>query len=110
MTLSSAFKQLSSYRNKMAHYENVYLSTLSLRDRIVAEWPSATLSPRGTINGLSYDYDVSVSTRRNATRRGIERLGEQMTSDFEVILYKVQMNVDQRRFECTFMRYRRQKG
>lgn len=107
VTLSGAFKQLSVYRNKMTHYENVYLSTLSLRDRIVTEWPSPTLPSHGTINGLSYDYDVSISKRRSASLRGFEMPSERVESVLEVLLYTVQMNVDQRPFAYNFTRYAR---
>jgi len=92
ISVSAAFKQFAEYRMKAEKYKNLYMTVLSLKDMIESKPLKNRQYGDGKINGLRYNYRVSlVSKGRSLT---IE--GEQ--SSFEIYLYRIDLSVEGRTY------------
>ncbi len=98
VTASIAFKQYKTYRLKQEKYEMIYISALSLMNKLEAENLYGKKLETGTINGLAYSVNVkAVSSRRNyiygAEFRKSGNLGR-----FLITLFRVTIDISGRTF------------
>lgn len=65
MTISLSSKQFFGMQAKMQRMETIYLSALSLKDRLASAPLEGGMTESGTINGLEYRYTVNQLAQKN---------------------------------------------
>ena len=99
VTLNAIFKQYAAYRQKQARYEDIFISALSLQDRLDDMDLGRTPHMDGQINGLPYSIEIRpVAQKRNFTY-GETRKTSGNRGRFLVILYRVTMEIGKRKIQ-----------
>lgn len=113
VTINAAFKQFVEYKAKMEKYKNIYLTTLSIKDMIETKELSNGLSEAGELNGLKYKYSVKLVAKGKNTvsSEDIESRGKTAEGgSFEIFLYKITLEVENRKYEFFKLQYKKIKG
>ncbi len=113
VTINAAFKQFVEYKAKMEKYKNIYLTTLSIKDMIETKELSNGLSEAGELNGLKYKYSVKLVAKGKNTvsSEDVESRGKTAEGgSFEIFLYKITLEVENRKYEFFKLQYKKIKG
>jgi prepilin-type N-terminal cleavage/methylation domain-containing protein len=113
VTINAAFKQFVEYKAKMEKYKNIYLTTLSIKDMIETKELSNGLSEAGELNGLKYKYSVKLVAKGKNTvsSEDVESKGKTAEGgSFEIFLYKITLEVENRKYEFFKLQYKKIKG
>ncbi len=107
LTVNAAFKQYASYKIKQQKYENIYISALSLIDKIENEKLDSFTYDTGKINGLEYTVKAKrIAAKRNYTY-GFSAKETGNKGRFLITLYKVEINIANKKFVFYKTQYRR---
>jgi len=107
LTVNAAFKQFVGYQDKMSHYEKIYTTVLSLRDELSTVPLVSGEEKRGEMNGLDYQYKVTLIDRRKNfdPRQLFEQ--EEVANSFELSLFKIALVAGGHNFEFLQTRFQR---
>lgn len=99
VTVNAAFKQFTVYKSKTKHYENHYITVLSLKDMIENQDLAEKQNRVGKLNGLDYKYEViEIDKRRNYMPGETEEIGGN-NGAFELTLFKIRLSVEDKEYE-----------
>ncbi len=101
ISVSAAFKQFAQYKIRADRYKNIYITVLSLKDMIEGQKLKNKQSKEGQLNGLRYRYRVFLISKG----RALTVEGE--TSPFELYLYKVDLEIEGRKYTFYKTQYRK---
>lgn len=90
--VSSAYRQYLAYVEKQKKYELLYETALSLKDKAEYELKESS----GRING--FDYSIKIDKVREEKKEG-----------FDILLYKINLNVGGKRFSFYKTTYEKTK-
>ncbi len=93
LTLNAAFKQYTSYRIKQEKYELLYMSVLSLKDKLENEDLSRFSTINGKINGLDYTANVKAVARNRNYVYGFTPKESGNKGAFLITLYKITLKI-----------------
>lgn len=96
LTVNIAFKQYTAYKLKQEKYENIYISALSLMNKIENEKISGFFYKNGKINGIEY----TIRAKRAASNRNYiydEMMGGN-NGFFLLTLYKITIEMAGKKF------------
>jgi type II secretory pathway pseudopilin PulG len=107
ITVTAALRQFSINREQLRRYEQLHITTLSLRDKIMSETLTDNRQDKGTLNGLDYNYVCHLDqTATNSTIGGdMEQSG--IKGPFLVMLFKVSLEVGGKTFEFYKTQYKK---
>jgi len=92
-------KQFFSMQVKMQRMENIYLSTLSMKDRLEHTPLTAGAKFSGRINGLDYQYTVNLVAEKNNYLYGLESERGEGVGSFRMKLLRVELQMAGRVYE-----------
>lgn len=95
LTINLACKQFLDVRGRMMHMENIYLSALSLKDRIESGPYTGDRTETGRINGLDYRFSVTQVAENNNYKQG----SNGRRGPYHLKLLKVEMQLAGRTYE-----------
>jgi len=106
LTVNAAFKQFVDYQDKMARYEKIYTTVLSLRDQLstVPLVPGGEKS--GTLNGLDFQYTVTQVDRRENFNARQAFQQEETIDGFELDLFRIVLIADGHTFDFFQTRFK----
>jgi prepilin-type N-terminal cleavage/methylation domain-containing protein len=107
LTVNGAFKQFVAYQGKMARYENLYTSVLSIRDQIASSPLVDGAEGRGSINGVAYEFRVVEKARRRNFEVDMLAEAPDTRGSFELTLFQITLTVDGRDFEFLQTRFKK---
>ncbi len=107
LTLNAAFKQYTSYRLKQERYANIYISVLSLKDKLENEDLRGFTERKGTINGLSYDITIRPLKNEKNYVYGQTAGSTGNKGQFDITLYKATLVIDGEIFTFFETQYRK---
>jgi len=107
LSMSAAFKQFFSYREKFNKYQTLYITTLSLVDKISTESLEKRPAGEGKINGLNYRYEASLVLRNRNFVYGESEQISGNKGNFEIQLYRVTLYVENKVFNFYVTRYKK---
>ena len=110
IVINLSCKQFFDMQGKMQHMENVYLSALSLKDRIESGLLDGGMAEAGEINGLSYRYTVSRVAENNNYLHGVDNQNAENTGPFRLRLLRVELNLAGRAYKFFTTRAERNKA
>jgi type II secretory pathway pseudopilin PulG len=98
-TVTAAVRQFAIHKEKLRHYEQLYTTVLSLRDRVMNDNLSDNLRSSGKLNGLDYRYECRLLESNNnyVTGEDVEQSGNR--GAFAIQLFKVKLKVEGNEFE-----------
>ena len=99
ITLNSIYKQYSSLRQKQSKYELIYISVLSLKDKLESIDLSRTFILNGTINGLKYTAKVKRVAQRRSFTFDFKKDIWGNFGKFSMTMYKITINMVGKQFE-----------
>ncbi len=97
MTINLACKQFFTMQAKMQRMETIYLSALSLKDRLASSPLEGGMTEAGTFNGLEYGYTVHRLAQKN-NWTGSQQGGKNSGS-FSLQLLRVELQLAGRNYE-----------
>jgi prepilin-type N-terminal cleavage/methylation domain-containing protein len=107
ISINAAFKQFSVYKQKMDKYKKIYITTLSLKDMIENEDLKDNIQESGILNGLKYSYKVKLI---NKIRNHSLEETEGNTGDFEIYLFQITLNIDNKEYRFFKTKYVKVSG
>ncbi len=108
LTANAAFKQYTTYRIKQKKYEKIYISVLSLKDKINSSSLGLFTDRSGNINGLAYEITAKrVESNRNYIY-SIEQEASGNKGLFVITLYRVAIHIAGRVFRFYRTEYERE--
>jgi prepilin-type N-terminal cleavage/methylation domain-containing protein len=108
MSMSAAFKQFFSYKERFEKYKNFYVSVLSIVDEISEKDLEEKPAGEGEINQLYFQYKtILVAKKRNFSFDAEFDLASTNQGPFEMRLYKVELNVGNKKFEFFTTQYKK---
>ena len=112
VSVNAAFKQFVTYKEKFNKYKRIYRTTLSIKDMIDNKELVDGDTYYGELNGMKYEYTVHlVRKNRNFEEGEVSRGGN--TGDFEIYLFRVDLDVEGKKYsfyETKFKRIKAFKG
>ncbi len=109
LTVNAAFKQYASYKIKQEKYENIYISALSLMNKLENERLNMFTYYTGEINGLKYTARAKRVAQRRNYIYGLSSKDSGNKGRFSVTLYKIEIKMANRTFTLYKTQYRRVK-
>lgn len=106
VSINASFKQFVMYKSKMDKYKNLYMTTLSIKDKILSQKLTDNLAGSGELNGIRYSYKVSLA----AKGYNIESDTETSTigkGKFEIYLYKIDLKVGNKNYTLYKTQYKK---
>ena len=98
VTVSLAYRQYTSYKLKQEKYEKIFISALSLMNKIESEKLDGLTERDGTINGLNYHITIrKVASKRNYVYGLTEKTSGNFGS-FLLTLYRVKIDIANKSF------------
>ena len=107
LSMTAAFKQFFSYKEKLNKYQNLYLTVLSLVDEISKTNLEKKPIGRGEINGLRYSYEAKLVQKNRNFIYGETKEISGNRGNFELKLYKVTLHVGNQTFNFYVTRYKK---
>lgn len=107
VTVTAALRQFTITRDKLSQYEQLYTTTLSVRDKIMGEVLSDNLGGNGTLNGLAYRYTCHLEQSANNYIVGLDEVQSGNSGSFVILLYKVRLDVGGKNFEFYKTQYKK---
>jgi len=105
VTVSLAYRQYTNYKFKQKKYEKIFISALSLMNKIESEDLSKLTNRNGTINGLDYRITITkVASRRNYVY-GLTEDTSGNTGPFLLTLYRVKISIGNKDFVLYITNY-----
>jgi hypothetical protein len=98
MTDNLTCKQYYDMQGKMQHMENIYLSALSLKDRIESGPDEGDRTETGRINGLDYRLTVTGVAENNNFVQGAGPLKGGTAGTFRLRLLRVDLQLADRTY------------
>lgn len=98
VTLSSGFKQYAAYRAKQKKYEDIYISVLSLKNKLEDENLANVVDREGEINGLHYEIAIKEVARKRSFVYGETKDTTGNLGKFQIVLYKVIIKIRGKEF------------
>ncbi len=100
MTINLACKQFFTMQAKMQRMETIYLSALSLKDRLASSPLEGGMTEAGTFNGLEYGYTVHRLAQKNNYLQGTgPQQGGKNPGSFSLQLLRVELQLAGRNYE-----------
>ncbi|GAM08228.1 hypothetical protein OR1_00499 [Geobacter sp. OR-1] len=99
VTVTAAVRQFALQREKLTHYEQLYTTVLSLRDRIMNERLNEGMPVKGALNGLNYQYNCRKVESANNYVFGEEEGQSGNKGVFLITLFSIHLDVEGREFE-----------
>ncbi len=109
LTVNAAFKQYTSYKLKQEKYENIYISALSLMNKLENERLNMFTYYTGEINGLKYTAHAKRVAQSRNYIYGLSPKDSGNKGRFSVTLYKIEIKMANRTFTLYKTQYRRVK-
>ena len=98
VTVALAYRQYECFKLKQQKYERIYITALSLINKIKEEKINNFQRENGTINGIRYSINViKVASNRNFLYNPNPSLSGN-NGHFMVSLYKITINLDGKKF------------
>ena len=98
VTISLAYRQYTNYKLKQEKYEKIFISALSLMNKIESEKLDGLTEEDGTINGLNYHITIKkVASKRNYVYGLTEKTSGNFGS-FLLTLYRVKIDIANKSF------------
>jgi hypothetical protein len=107
VTVTAAMRQFSTNREQLRRYEQLYTTTLSLRDKIMGETLSDNRQDKGTHNGLDYSYTCHLEQSANNFTYGVDEVQSGNNGPFLIMLFKVTLEVGGKNFEFYKVQYKK---
>lgn len=92
-TINLSCKQFFDMQGKMRQMENIYLSALSLKDRIESSPYEGDRTETGQINGLDYRFTLVQVAEKSNFVHGTERLKGGHVGSFALKLLRVELQL-----------------
>lgn len=107
VTVTAAIRQFAIHREKLRQYEQLYTTTLSLRDKIMNDTLTDNFKDSGKLNGLYYHYECKLVERANsyALVENPEQGGN--SGQYSVTLFKVNLEVEGKGVEFYKTQYKK---
>ncbi len=109
-SINIAFKQFTTYKQRVDKYKNIYLTTLSIKDMIESKNLSDGLAGSGELNGLKYSYTVKLIDKGANITGYSEETKTIEEGSFEVYLYKINLKVENREYSFYKTQYKKVKS
>ena len=107
VTVTAAVRQFTLQREKLSHYEHLYASVLSLRDRIMNDTLRDNLQNNGSLNSLEYSYRCKlVESANNYVFGEMPELSGNKGS-YKIMLFRVNLSVGGKEFEFFKSQYKK---
>lgn len=106
VTVTAAMRQFSINREQLRRFEQLYTTTLSIRDKIMGETLADNRQEKGALNGLEYSYTCKLEQSANNYVVGVDELQSGNKGQFLVMLYKVHLEVGGKTFEFFKTQYK----
>lgn len=108
LILSGALKLFFSYKEKLVKYQNIYNTTLSIVDKILAEDLLTKPYGEGTLNGLSYRYKAKLIKKGTDTSGySYEETQKSGSGLFKILLFKVELTVENNTYDFYKTQYKK---
>jgi hypothetical protein len=107
VTVTAAMRQFSINREQLRRYEQLYSTTLSLRDKIMGETLTDNRQDKGIFNGLDYRYTCRLEQSANNFVFGDEQEQTGNNGPFSIMLFKVSLEVGGKTFEFYKTQYKK---
>jgi hypothetical protein len=107
VTVTAALRQFSINREQLRQYEQLYTTTLSLRDKIMGETLTDNRQGKGVINGLDYRYICHLEQSTNNYVLGEDETQNGNKGPFLIMLFKVSLEVGGKTFEFYKTQYKK---
>jgi len=107
--ISVVLKQFFEYKNKLNKYQLMYITTVSLIDKLSVEDLLKNPSSQGELNGLKYRYKTTIIERKTNAYSYIEENPENQAKigNFEIILFKIDLWIENKKFEFFKTQYKK---
>jgi len=109
LTVNAAFKQYASYKLKQQKYENIYISVLSLINKLENKQLNMFTYYSGEINGFKYTARAKRVAQSRNYIYGLSPKDSGNKGIFLVTLYKIKIKMANRTFTLYKTQYRRIK-
>jgi len=104
--MSFALKQFFMYKEKLEKYKHMYITTISLVDKLMAEPLLKKRLYKGSINQINYKYEVKIiEKKRNFLE--IDEFGKKLTGKFDIFLLKIILTIDGKKYEFYKTEYKK---
>ncbi len=110
VSINAAFKQFTVYKSRFNKYKNIYMTTLSIKDLIESKKLSNNMTGSGKLNGLKYKYRVSLVAKGNTVSTDEESQGSIGKGNFELYLYKIDLQVENKKYSFYKTEYKKVKN
>lgn len=107
VTVTAAMRQFSINREQLRRYEQLYTTTLSLRDKIMGETLTDNSQNKGTLNGVDYSYTCHLDQSANNYVFGEDEAQSGNKGPFSIMLFKVTIEVGGKNFEFFKTQYKK---
>jgi type II secretory pathway pseudopilin PulG len=107
VTVTAAMRQFSTNREQLRRYEQLYTTTLSLRDKIMGETLTDNRQDKGVLNGLDYRYTCRLEQSSNSYVFNEDGAQSSNNGPFLIMLFKVSLEVGGKTFEFYKTQYKK---
>lgn len=107
VTVTAAIRQFTINREQLRRYEQLYTTTLSIRDKIMGETLIDNSQDKGTLNGFDYRYTCRLEQSANNYVYAEDPEHDGNKGPFTMMLFKVNLEVGGKAFEFYRTQYKK---